>query len=82
MQIQKLDTIIMNICILINIYSIYLLYKEVLNVKLQLDDIASKLDAPKTMETPITEIITPEKERITQKCEVIDPKPEKEESKD
>ena len=75
MQIQKLDTIIMNICILINIYSIYLLYKEVLNVKLQLDDIASKLDAPKRIETPITEVITPEKESI-------DPKPEKEESKD
>lgn len=58
MQIQKLDTIIMNICILINIYSIYLLYKELLNVKLQLDNIANKLDVPKTIETP-TPNVTP-----------------------
>ncbi len=55
----------MNICILINIYSIYLLYKEVLNVKLQLDDISSKLNK----DIPVTETLTQpcdEKEKIVQ----------------
>ena len=68
MQIQKLDTIIMNICILINIYSIYLLYKEVFNVKLQLDDIACKLGVTETKEIPVTKVVTSEKEVIEPTC--------------
>ena len=39
-----MDTIIINICILINIYSIYLLFKEVTCVKAELMKITSHME--------------------------------------
>lgn len=58
MQIQKLDTIIINICILINIYSIYILFKEVTCVKKEITNISTNIERllnSNVRPTPMTE---------------------------